>query len=47
MLMQPTKTALVLIEYQNDFTSDGGSLHERRQVRHAANQHAAEHQRDP
>jgi ureidoacrylate peracid hydrolase len=26
--MDPTKTAVVLIEYQNDFTSEGGSLHE-------------------
>ena len=26
--MDPNKTALVLIEYQNDFTSEGGSLHE-------------------
>lgn len=26
--MNPQKTALVLIEYQNDFTSDGGTLHE-------------------
>jgi ureidoacrylate peracid hydrolase len=26
--MNPKQTALVLIEYQNDFTSDGGSLHE-------------------
>lgn len=25
--MDPKKTAVVLIEYQNDFTSDGGSLH--------------------
>jgi ureidoacrylate peracid hydrolase len=25
--MDPKKTALVLIEYQNDFTSEGGSLH--------------------
>jgi ureidoacrylate peracid hydrolase len=26
--MEPHKTAVVLIEYQNDFTSEGGSLHE-------------------
>ncbi len=26
--MNPEKTALVLIEYQNDFTSPGGTLHE-------------------
>jgi ureidoacrylate peracid hydrolase len=26
--MNPKQTALVLIEYQNDFTSEGGSLHE-------------------
>jgi ureidoacrylate peracid hydrolase len=26
--MDPRKTAVVLIEYQNDFTSDGGSLHD-------------------
>jgi ureidoacrylate peracid hydrolase len=25
--MDPKKTAVVLIEYQNDFTSDGGALH--------------------
>lgn len=27
MAIDPTKTAVVLIEYQNDFTSDGGVLH--------------------
>ena len=26
--MNPTKTAVVLVEYQNDFTSPGGTLHE-------------------
>lgn len=26
--MDPKKTAVVLIEYQNDFTSDGGALHD-------------------
>jgi ureidoacrylate peracid hydrolase len=26
--MNPNQTALVLIEYQNDFTSEGGTLHE-------------------
>ena len=26
--MNPAQTALVLIEYQNDFTSEGGTLHE-------------------
>ena len=26
--MEPEKTALVLIEYQNDFTSEGGTLHQ-------------------
>jgi len=26
--MDPQKTAVVLIEYQNDFTSDGGTLHD-------------------
>jgi ureidoacrylate peracid hydrolase len=26
--MEPTKTAVVLIEYQNDFTSPGGTLHD-------------------
>jgi len=26
--MDPKKTAVVLVEYQNDFTSDGGALHE-------------------
>ena len=26
--MDPKKTALVLIEYQNDFTSEGGALHQ-------------------
>jgi len=25
--MDPKTTALVLIEYQNDFTSEGGTLH--------------------
>jgi nicotinamidase-related amidase len=28
MAIDPTTTALVLIEYQNDFTSEGGVLHE-------------------
>ena len=28
MKLDPAKTALVLIEYQNDFTSEGGTLHE-------------------
>ncbi len=27
-MMDPTKTAVVLIEYQNDFTSPGGTLHD-------------------
>ncbi len=27
MLIDPAKTAVVLIEYQNDFTSEGGALH--------------------
>jgi nicotinamidase-related amidase len=27
MAIDPTTTAVVLIEYQNDFTSDGGALH--------------------
>ncbi len=27
MSIDPAKTAVVLIEYQNDFTSDGGALH--------------------
>lgn len=27
-MMNPKQTALVLIEYQNDFTSDGGTLHQ-------------------
>ena len=26
--MDPKKTALVLIEYQNDFTSEEGTLHQ-------------------
>ncbi|WP_262490664.1 hypothetical protein [Hymenobacter amundsenii] len=26
--MNPNTTAIVLIEFQNDFTSPGGSLHE-------------------
>jgi ureidoacrylate peracid hydrolase len=26
--MDPKKTALVLIEYQNGFTSEGGTLHQ-------------------
>ena len=25
--MNPKKTALVLIEFQNDFTTEGGALH--------------------
>lgn len=28
MQIDPAKTALVLIEYQNDFTTDGGALHD-------------------
>lgn len=28
MTIDPSTTAVVLIEYQNDFTSDGGALHE-------------------
>ena len=28
MEIDPDKTAVVLIEYQNDFTSEGGALHE-------------------
>jgi ureidoacrylate peracid hydrolase len=28
MSIDPSKTAVVLIEYQNDFTSDGGALHD-------------------
>ena len=28
MDVDPAKTALVLIEYQNDFTTEGGSLHD-------------------
>ncbi|MGQ0778244.1 MAG: hypothetical protein ACT4NY_28195 [Pseudonocardiales bacterium] len=27
MSIDPSTTAVVLIEYQNDFTSDGGVLH--------------------
>ena len=27
MHIDPSKTAVVLIEYQNDFTSEGGALH--------------------
>ena len=27
MSIDPTRTAVVLIEYQNDFTSEGGALH--------------------
>jgi len=26
--MDPKRTAVVLIEYQNDFTSKGGTLHD-------------------
>ena len=29
MSIDPTTTAVVLIEYQNDFTSDGGVLYRR------------------
>ena len=28
MPIDPSQTAVVLIEYQNDFTSEGGALHE-------------------
>ncbi|HYZ57725.1 MAG TPA: cysteine hydrolase [Streptosporangiaceae bacterium] len=28
MLLDPKHTAIVLVEYQNDFTSDGGALHD-------------------
>ena len=27
MELDPNETAVVLIEYQNDFTSEGGALH--------------------
>jgi nicotinamidase-related amidase len=27
MDIDPARTAVVLVEYQNDFTSDGGALH--------------------
>ena len=27
MQLKPEETAVVLIEYQNDFTTDGGVLH--------------------
>ena len=27
MQLKPEETAVVLIEYQNDFTSEGGALH--------------------
>ncbi|MEM8861849.1 MAG: cysteine hydrolase [Chloroflexota bacterium] len=27
MIVDPTKTAVIFIEYQNDFTSEGGTLH--------------------
>ena len=27
MSLDPATTAVVLIEYQNEFTSDGGALH--------------------
>jgi nicotinamidase-related amidase len=27
--LDPAKTAIVLIEYQNEFTSDGGVMHRR------------------
>ena len=27
MALDPKHTAIVLIEYQNDFTSEGGALH--------------------
>jgi ureidoacrylate peracid hydrolase len=26
--MDPKRTAVILIEYQNDFTSEGGTLHQ-------------------
>lgn len=28
MPLDPSKTALVMVEFQNDFTSPGGTLHE-------------------
>ena len=28
MAIDPKRTAVVLIEFQNDFTSEGGALHE-------------------
>lgn len=38
MSIDPKRTALVLIEFQNDFTSDGGTLHDAvKDVMHATN----------
>ncbi len=45
MQLDPSKTAVVLIEFQNDFTSPGGSLHEAvRPIMESSNmlEHAAE-----
>ena len=42
--MDPRSTALVLIEFQNDFTSEGGALHGAVADSMAADQHAGERQ---
>src|ERR1700674_4568128 len=39
--MDPKRTAVVLIEYQNDFTSEGGTLHDAvKPVMNSTNMHA-------
>ena len=45
MSIDPTKTAVVLIEYQNDFTSEGGALHGAVAGRDGAHRHARQHAR--
>ena len=42
--MDPRTTALVLIEYQNDFTTEGGVLHGAGREVMDEDQHAGEHQ---
>jgi nicotinamidase-related amidase len=41
--IDPKRTAIVLIEYQNDFTSDGGALHGAVAGRDGADRHARQH----
>ena len=43
MSLDPAKTAVVLIEYQNDFTSPGGTLHDAVKADYGEHQHAPQH----